>query len=136
VENSNINLKNKIKLRTYSETISNLPKILKKNYIQIEKFEKCKNLISSRLSLEYIMKQFYIIENYFKNFVDETEICKRDFLFDPDQKIPYKNLSLPMMNDKMDSGKYLANLELNLAGGPDKSQFALQSTTLNKLQLN
>jgi hypothetical protein len=136
VENSNINLKNKIKLRTYSETISNLPKILKKNYIQIEKCKKCKNLISSRLSLEYIMKQFYIIENYFKNFVDETEICKRDFLFDPAQKIPYENFSLPMMNDKMDSGKYLANLESNLAGGHDKSQFALQSSTLNKLQLN
>jgi hypothetical protein len=133
VENSILNLKNKIKLRTSSENISNKPKTLKNNF---DKFEKCKNFITTRLSLEYMMKEFYIIENYFKNFVHETEICKRDFLFDPAQKIPYENFSLPMMNDKVDSGKFLAQLELTpVGGGPDNSQCVLQTSTFNKLHI-
>lgn len=117
--------------------ILNHPKILNKRSLQIEKFDKCKKLISSRLSLEYIMKQSYIFENYIKYFIDEAEITSKDFLLNLSQKISYKNLSLPAISEKADSiTKYnLPNLEPNLEGGADKSHNALQSSTLNKLHI-
>ena len=136
-EISKINLKNKIKQRLASEIILNHPKILKKNCIKLEKFEICKKLISSRLSLEYMMKQYYIIENYSKYFIDEGENTSKDFLLNASQKISYKNFSLPIVNEKLDSIRKfnLQNIELNPEGALDKSQNALQSSTINKFHL-
>jgi hypothetical protein len=136
--NININEENKIKNNSTHGRVAEESKDYKITFIEKGKFEKCKKFIVSRLSLEYIMKQFYILENYLKFFVDENEIFSKDFLFDLDKKIPYKILKFRMMNEKVDSGPKFndSNIELNMAGGSDQSQCALKSNIINKLQLN
>jgi hypothetical protein len=88
-------------------------------------FDKSKKYIDNKLSLEYIIKQFYFLENYVKSFVDKN--IGKELIFDMSQKIPYKVIDPSIINENDSFPKSLVmKIEINKEAGIDQSQSILQ----------
>ena len=88
----NNSFKNKLKL----ESPPNQAYITKltpyvKNKIELDKlYENSKKYIKNKLSLEFMLKQFYFLENTIKSLVDLDIVP--ELVYDLSQKIPWKVL--------------------------------------------
>jgi hypothetical protein len=120
-------LKFKSKILQNSTPVSaSLKKLAKDKF-----YEKSKIYIEKKLSLDYIIKQFYFLENYVKNMVDKT--IERDLIFDISQKIPHKILDYPIINVIAGAESYPISVKKNLNRNEERVLAEAQSHSMNQL---
>lgn len=90
-------------------------------------FEKSKKYINSKLSLEFIVNQFYLIENIVKILVDYN--IANELIYPSPQKIPFNVLDNWNV-DKVDADSFQRSLGIKLEykkeSGINQSQSIMQ----------
>lgn len=102
-----------------------------KNGVRDKFYEKSKMYIKKKLSLDYIIKQFYFLENYVKNLVDKS--LERDLAFDISQKIPFKILDYPSINVIAGPDSYPISIKNNLNRNEELALKQGHSHSMNQL---
>ena len=128
IEPSKNSIKNKLKLENSVNKCYNskLTPYLK-NKIELDRlYENSKNYINDKLSLEFILKQFYLLENTVKILVD-LDIAP-ELVYDSSQKIPWKVLDHFILNENAESAHKSIGMKVEIKKefGIDQSQSIMQ----------
>jgi hypothetical protein len=124
----NNSFKNKLKLESPPNQAYNTkltPYV--KNKIELDKlYENSKKYIKNKLSLEFMLKQFYFLENTIKSLVDLDIVP--ELVYDLSQKIPWKVLDFSNLNEYTEPAKKSIGMkgELKKELGIDQSQSIMQ----------